>query len=212
MVNNVVGIIKGKDITKAVVISAHFDHLGYVNGELIRGALDNASGVSALLEIAHILKEKSKEKPFDTNIIFCVFNGEESGLKGSEAFVDAITSTAYYNLYNINIDCVGAKDAGKLSLNNKSKESNRLYDAVKTTMKKANIEFSNTVVHGISDHSNFGKVGIPNVFLAQENIKQLIHKPTDIPSILDYEQIKKLANAICDFVETNDGVDFMLMN
>jgi len=37
-VNNVVGVIKGKDSKKAVVISAHFDHLGYLDGKIIRGA------------------------------------------------------------------------------------------------------------------------------------------------------------------------------
>ncbi len=52
------------------MVSAHFDHLGYVNGKLIRGALDNASGVSALIKIANGLQAKSKEKPFDEDISF----------------------------------------------------------------------------------------------------------------------------------------------
>jgi Zn-dependent M28 family amino/carboxypeptidase len=108
--NNVVGVIKGKDSKKAVVVSAHFDHLGYVNGKLIRGALDNASGVSALIKIANGLQAKSKEKPFDEDIIFCAFNGEEEGLAGSRAFVEQITSKKLYdNIYNINIDSIGAK-------------------------------------------------------------------------------------------------------
>jgi Zn-dependent M28 family amino/carboxypeptidase len=211
VVNNIVGVIKGKDSKKAVVISAHFDHLGFVNGTINRGALDNASGVSALIEIANTLKEKSKEKLFDMDIILCAFNGEETGLNGSRAFVeDIISKPVYGNLYNINIDCIGATDGGKLALKNKSKVSNKLYDAIKTTMKKYNIEFSDTAVIGLGDHLSFESASIPNVFLVQENVKKLVHTPKDTPDILDYGQMKKIANAICDFIETNEGVDFKL--
>ncbi|WP_242850535.1 M28 family peptidase [Clostridium lundense] len=213
MVNNVVGIIKGKEgkeRRKAVVISAHFDHEGYQDGKIIRGALDNASGVSALIQIAHTLKERSKEKSFDTDIIIAAFNGEETNLSGSKAFIGAILAYMYdnYNLYNINIDCIGSKNGGKLALKNKSSVSNKLYDAVKTTMKKNNIEFADTTVRGTSDHKSFENVDIPNVFIVQENINKLVHNPTDTPDSLDYEQIDKIANAISDFVETNNGIMF----
>ncbi|WP_315114633.1 M20/M25/M40 family metallo-hydrolase [uncultured Clostridium sp.] len=208
MVNNVVGFIKGKDSGSAVVISAHFDHIGYVDSNIIRGALDNSSGVSALIKIAHELKEKSKEKPFDMDIIFCAFNGEETGLSGSRAFVDQVNNM-YYSMYNVNIDSIGAKEGGKLALKNKSKVSNKLYDAVKTTFKKNNIIFADNGVLGTSDHASFENRGIPNIYIVQENINELIHKPTDIPDILDYEQIDKVANALCDFIETNNGVIFL---
>lgn len=210
-VNNVVGVIRGKDSKKAVIISAHFDHLGYVNGKINRGALDNASGVSALIEIAHILKEKSKDKPFNMDIVLCAFNGEEEFMEGSRAFVQDIKSKHLYSssLYNINIDCIGAKNAGKnLALHNENRLSEKLYDAVESTFKKNNISFSNSKVQGLSDHFSFQAEGIPNIFIVQENIEKLANKPTDTPDILDYDQIDKIANAICDFVEANDGVEF----
>ncbi|GAE02660.1 peptidase M28 [Clostridium botulinum B str. Osaka05] len=75
-INNVVGIIKGKDSKKAVVISAHPDHIGYQDGKIIRGGLDNTSDMSALIKIDNNLKEK----PFDMDIVICAFNGEEEGL------------------------------------------------------------------------------------------------------------------------------------
>lgn len=81
IINNVVGVIRREDSKKAVVISAHFDHIGYQDGKIIRRALDNAYGISALIKIANTLIEKSKEKPFDMDIIICAFNGEEEGLK-----------------------------------------------------------------------------------------------------------------------------------
>lgn len=209
-INNVVGVIKGKDSKKAVVISAHFDHLGYVDGKIIRGALDNASGVSALIEIARTLKEKSKEKPFDMDIVLCAFNSEEEALAGSRAFVTEIKSKSLYsNLYNINIDSIGAiKGGANLALKDKSKISSKLYNAIKVTFKKDNIGFDDIAVKGAGDHMSFENANIPNVFFVQENIEKLVHKPTDTPDTLDYGQIDKIANAISDFVVTNDGVTF----
>lgn len=208
MVNNVAGVIKGKDSTKAVVVSAHFDHIGYKDGKIIRGALDNASGVSALIKIAHTLKEKSKEKSFDADIIFCAFNGEEIGLRGSNAFVSQINGI-YYSMYNINIDCIGSKGEGKLALKNISKVSNKLYDALKASFKKNNINFADKAVFGSSDHIRFENARVPNVCIAQENIEKSIHRPTDTPDILDYEQIDKIAKALSDFIVQNNGVLFM---
>ena len=79
-INNIVGKIEGKT-NNAIIISAHFDHIGVQDGKIIKGAIDNASGVSVLLELAETLKNKYKiEKP-EFDIIFCAFNSEETGLK-----------------------------------------------------------------------------------------------------------------------------------
>ncbi|AKA70462.1 M28 family peptidase [Clostridium scatologenes] len=209
-VHNVIGVIKGKDSKNAVFISAHFDHVGYEDGKIIRGALDDASGMSALIKIAHTLKEYSKEKPFDMDIVLCAFNGEEEALSGSRAFVNDIKSKSVYsNMYNINIDCIGAKKGGtNLALKDKSKISGKLYNAIKVTLKKDNIGFGDTAVKGSGDHMSFERANIPNVFIVQEGIEKLVHKPTDTPDILDYGQIYRIANAISDFVEANNGVIF----
>lgn len=206
--NNIAGVIKGKNNTKAVVLSAHFDHVGYENGKLIRGALDNASGVSALLDMANTLKQRSKDSLFNMDVIICAFNGEETGLQGSKAFVKAI-KPLYKNLYNINIDCVGGKQDGKISLYNKSKLSTNLNEAMRTSFNKNNIEFSNVNLQGVtSDHRRFEDANIPNVYIGQEKIKPLVHKATDTPDTLDCDEIKKLSNVICDFIQVNNGIVF----
>lgn len=112
-INNIVGKIEGNS-NNAIVISAHFDHIGIQDGKIIRGAIDNASGVAVLLDLAEILNNKySVNKPvFD--IIFCAFNGEENGLTGSEKFIEDINGK-YDNLININIDSVGYKNGGKVT-------------------------------------------------------------------------------------------------
>ena len=64
-INNIVGKIEGNS-NNAIVISAHFDHIGIQDGKIIRGAIDNASGVAVLLDLAEILNNLSpiKISPF----------------------------------------------------------------------------------------------------------------------------------------------------
>lgn len=211
MMNNLVGVIKGKNNEynkKAVVISAHFDHVGHKNGQLIPGALDNASGTAVLLEVANLLSERAKTKPFNMDIIFCAFNGEEFGLQGSGAFVNDVRILGYTDLYNINIDCVGSKSGGKIALKNISKVSNKLYKAMKDTMTKDKLSFADTRIKGSSDHASFEREEIPNIYIGQEGINKLVHKPTDTKDTLNYDDINKISKVIFHFVENNDGIRF----
>ena len=106
---NVIAIYPGSDPqlkNEYVVISAHIDHLGVgkpVNGDAIfNGAMDNASGVAALLDTAAYLKEtgvKSKR-----SILFVVVTGEEKGLLGSRFFSMNPTVRAGAIVADINTD------------------------------------------------------------------------------------------------------------
>lgn len=88
--HNVVGMIEGdKYPDEAVVISAHWDHLGTNpnlpgKDKIFNGAVDNASGVAALLSLAREFKA-TDEKP-QRSVVFVSFTGEESGLLGAQAF------------------------------------------------------------------------------------------------------------------------------
>src|SRR6185295_18476811 len=88
---NVVGLLRGADPALAgeyVVFSAHLDHLGIgepVNGDAIyNGAVDNASGVASLLEIARAFASLP-ERP-RRSLLFVAFTAEEAGLVGSDYF------------------------------------------------------------------------------------------------------------------------------
>ena len=88
---NVAGILRGSDPARRdeyVVVSAHLDHLGIggaVNGDTIyNGAMDNASGIAAMLDVATLLHE-SAAKPA-RSILFVAVTGEEKGLLGSRYF------------------------------------------------------------------------------------------------------------------------------
>ncbi|WP_404362248.1 M28 family metallopeptidase [Corallococcus coralloides] len=88
---NVVGVMPGADPVLAkeyVVLSAHLDHVGVgepVKGDRIyNGAMDNASGVAAVLEVARRLHEQP-QKP-KRSVVFALVTGEEKGLLGSKYF------------------------------------------------------------------------------------------------------------------------------
>lgn len=85
---NVVGILAGSDPAlkdEAVVLGAHADHLGRVDGVVHPGADDNASGVAALLEIARAFAS-SPVRPKRT-LVFALWTGEEEDKIGSGHWV-----------------------------------------------------------------------------------------------------------------------------
>lgn len=105
---NVLGIIPGEKTDEYVIVGAHFDHLGIdetlANDQIYNGADDNASGVSAVLQIARAFKESGK-KPM-RNVIIAFWDGEEKGLLGSRYFVhncDFIDDVKGY----LNFDMIG---------------------------------------------------------------------------------------------------------
>ncbi|MCC6588469.1 MAG: M20/M25/M40 family metallo-hydrolase [Bryobacterales bacterium] len=104
---NLCGILPGAGPTlksESVVLSAHLDHLGRggaINGdEIYNGAMDNASGIATLIEVARLLRT-SKTKP-RRNIAFVAVTGEEKGMLGSKYF--ATHPTVPSIVANINFD------------------------------------------------------------------------------------------------------------
>ena len=84
---NVLGFIEGRKKDEVIVLGAHYDHSGKKDSTYLPGADDNASGVSALLEIAEAFKQAEKEgyAP-EKNILFAFWGErkvERSGLKNT---------------------------------------------------------------------------------------------------------------------------------
>lgn len=93
--HNVIGMLPGafsqpKD--RYIIIGAHFDHLGKLNGQVYPGADSNASGTVALTSLAEIFGSmRDHGKVYDCNIIFVAFDAKEMDMSGSEAlwkFID----------------------------------------------------------------------------------------------------------------------------
>ena len=104
---NVVGVLEGSDPKlkgEYVVFSAHLDHVGVgepINGDKIyNGAMDDASGVASLIEIANMMK-KTKPK---RSVLFLTVTGEEKGLLGSRYFSVNPTVPKQNIVADINMD------------------------------------------------------------------------------------------------------------
>jgi len=111
--SNVVAKLTGSDpkLNKEfVVYTAHWDHFGIgppVNGEKIyHGALDNASGVGALLEIARAFKQL--QVPPRRSILFLSVTAEEQGLLGSQYYAEHPLYPLVDTAMDINMDVMNA--------------------------------------------------------------------------------------------------------
>ena len=106
---NLVGALPGSDPqlkNEYVVLTAHLDHLGIgepINGDRIyNGAMDNAAGCAALLDIAASLQ--TSQQKLKRSILFIFLTGEEKGLLGSKYFAAKPTVDAKSMVADLNID------------------------------------------------------------------------------------------------------------
>jgi Zn-dependent M28 family amino/carboxypeptidase len=106
---NVIAIQPGSDPelkNEYVVLSAHLDHVGVgkpINGDSIyNGAMDNASGVACLLDVAETLRETGARPK--RSILFLAVTGEEKGMQGSRYFASAPTVDPKSIVADINTD------------------------------------------------------------------------------------------------------------
>jgi Zn-dependent M28 family amino/carboxypeptidase len=176
---NVAGILRGTDLpNEYVVYSAHLDHLGIsapVDGDSINnGALDNASGIGAMLEVARLFAGAKRPR---RSILFLATTGEEKGLKGADYFANNPTVPATSIVADINIDEIFmfAPTRDVVSIGG---EHSTLGDAVAHAAAKMGLEISpdpqpEEVVFVRSDQYPFVKRGIPAVYVGSG------YKPVD---------------------------------
>ena len=122
--SNVVGVLRGADpqlSTEYIVIGAHYDHLGLggsgslasnPEGQIHHGADDNASGTSAMLELARVMS--ANPSGLKRSIVFVAFSGEELGLLGSGAYTKNPPIPLKSTVAMLNMDMVGRLRNGSL--------------------------------------------------------------------------------------------------
>ena len=112
-VRNVIGVLRGSDpelAKEAIIISAHLDHIGRLQGDrggdtINNGADDNATGVTAVVSLADAysaLKQRPKR-----SVIFMTFWGEEEGLLGSKYYAENPLWPLEKTVANINFEMLG---------------------------------------------------------------------------------------------------------
>ncbi|HEV2385804.1 MAG TPA: M20/M25/M40 family metallo-hydrolase [Candidatus Acidoferrales bacterium] len=164
--HNVIGRIDGSDPNlrnQYVIYTAHWDHLGDHSGQIYHGAVDNASGVAALIEIARAYK--ALPKPPSRTMIFLSVTAEEQGLLGSEYYAEHPLYPLARTAADINMDALNVwgptRDIvsigmGESTLDNTVAASARALGRIVRPDPEPEKGFFFR-----SDHFNFVKAGVP---------------------------------------------------
>lgn len=208
---NVLHTIPGTDTSKNLVISAHYDHLGWQEGQMHPGADDDGSGSIALLNMAKAF-HKAYELGFRpaANLRFLWVSGEERGLLGSANFVQKPSFPIKSILADVNIDMIGRRmedSAEYLEAAKRLATTDHLFvigaDFISAQLDSAVKQVNRAIARPLdlddhyssttdpnryyfrSDHYNFAKFGIPSVFFFNGTHPDY-HAPSDTPDKIEY--------------------------
>ena len=208
---NVLGYIEGSDLKdELLIITAHYDHLGKHDSLIFNGADDDASGVSAALEIAEafMLAKKAGHGPRRSILIMPV-SGEEKGLLGSRYYTDNPIYPLENTVANLNIDMIGRLDdwhdngnyvyligSDRLSydLHNLNEKINDEYIEIDLDYRFNDKDDPNRYYYR-SDHYNFAKNDIPVIFYFN-GVHEDYHKPSDTIEKIDFDKINTITRLI----------------
>ena len=169
---NVIGLLPGSEAPdEAIVYMAHWDHLGTHEGEsgdnIYNGAVDNATGVAAILELAEAFR-KAKTPP-KRSILFLAVTLEESGLLGSKYYVAHPVVPLDKTVAVVNLDALAPVGKAR-DITVVGKGSSQLEDVLKVVLDKQRrkaVGEENTAAgyYFRSDHFNFAKAGVPALYI-----------------------------------------------
>ena len=235
---NVIGILEGTDAvlkSEAVVIGAHYDHLGKggqgslaVNSqEIHHGADDNASGIAAMLELARQFAEVKNNK---RTLIFIAFGGEEEGLIGSKAYVNNPVFPLTKTVAMVNLDMVGRLKDEKLTIGGIGTASEWKGLIENRNLQQINALSLIKLTHVVTMNEDKAKPEVISPFQLSLNEdgfgpsdhssfygKQIpvlffftgthedYHKPSDTADKINYEGLLKITNYVGEIVKSIDA-------
>ncbi|QSE96165.1 M28 family peptidase [Fulvivirga lutea] len=202
---NIVAIKEGLT-EKALLITAHYDHLGMRNGEIYNGADDNASGVAALLTIAEYFRDKS----LNHTLILAAIDAEEIELEGSYYLSLNFPIDINNVVLNINMDMISKNDsmelyaAGTFHYPHLKLILNQLKSPI--NLKFGHDDPSNNELTDwtdASDHTPFHDQGIPFIYFAVEDHPNY-HQPSDTFDNINHDFYIEAVKLIIQAVERFD--------
>ncbi|WP_317851408.1 M28 family peptidase [Neobacillus bataviensis] len=185
---------KNKDTGQIVTIGAHHDsvHLG-------PGANDDASGVSAVLELARIFVNT----PIDTEVRFLTFGSEERGMVGSSFYVSQLPQSDIDRMVaHFQMDMIGGAEAGEghplgglimYTIDGKKNLVTDLGAASGSRMYDVALPYGQL---GRSDHQPFHDVGIPSALFIHSPVEPQYHQPTDTIEHISKEKLHQAASIV----------------
>ena len=200
---NIIMVIPGNDPQlkhEYIVLGAHYDHLGVKGGKVYNGADDNASGSTALIEIARELYAHRNE--LKRSVIIAAFDGEEEGLFGSKEMVKMLNGDINKVKVMLSIDMVGwlnANDAlvieGTSTLSGGKAAMEKLAEEQGMPLKLKSFERS---VMTATDTEPFAKRGQRPTLAITTGLKSPYHKPEDDADLIDYEGLDRVCSYISE--------------
>ncbi|GIM58892.1 M28 family metallopeptidase [Capnocytophaga canimorsus] len=209
--DNIWAFIEGSEKPEEIlVISAHYDHIGFEGNTIFNGADDNGSGTVAVMELARVFDKAAQEghRP-KRSILFLHVTGEERGLYGSAYYADHPLYPLKNTIANINIDMIGrigefhnngnyiyviGSDRLSTDLHNINEEVNSKHTKLFLDY-KYNDRKDPMMIYYRSDHYNFAKHGIPAVFFFN-GLHADYHKETDTVDKIDFKALQKRTQLI----------------
>jgi Zn-dependent M28 family amino/carboxypeptidase len=205
---NIAGMCRGSGSKDrgAMIVTAHYDHLGVRDGAIYRGADDNASGVAALIALAR----QCQQAPWTHDTVFVSFDAEEMGLRGAQAFVSSPPIPRERMAVNLNLDMVARGDKGELYI-----AGTRHTPSLRKVLEPVAAGASIRVLFGHdsgggrddwttqSDHGAFHRAGIPFLYFGVEDHPDY-HRPTDTPEKIDAKFLFESTRTVLDAVTAVD--------
>jgi hypothetical protein len=181
---NVIGVRPGRNPARAgeaVVVGAHYDHLGEVDGAIHPGADDNASGTAVVLGVARVVGAAGG---LERTLVAVLFGGEELGLLGSTRYVRQPTVPLARTVAMLNFDQVGRLRQGRLFVGGVD-SARGLREAVREAARRAGVgvEASGSP-YAPSDHARFYAAGVPVLFFYTGHHADH-HRPSDTADKVD---------------------------
>jgi Zn-dependent M28 family amino/carboxypeptidase len=208
LTENVIGILVGSSKKQEYIfVTAHYDHLGIMDGRIYNGADDNASGTSALLELAATFAA-AKKAGFapERNIVFVAMSGEELGLLGSEFLTNnlQIPHSSIHAVYNI--DMIGRASKNKknqlelyiVGTDNCVAQNTKIVNQYFPTIRlnhTYNSKGHPEKLYYRSDHYNFARFGVKFIYFTS-GFHRDYHLPSDDSKHINYEGIELITELI----------------
>jgi hypothetical protein len=200
---NVLAILRGSDpqlADQVIVVGAHYDHIGYgrryslgPSGYIHPGADDNASGTSAVLELAKAMTILSP--PPKRTILFAAWDAEEEGLFGSKYWVANPTVPLKHVLAALNLDMVGRlRDQHLIVLGSRSGYGWRQLTSLQNDDSNLLLDFV-WELKANADYYSFAERGIP-VLMFHTGLHGQYHRPSDKANLINAEGMRQVTRLL----------------
>ncbi len=212
--DNVLGFVEGTDPqlrSEVLVVSAHYDHLGKRGDDIYFGADDNASGSSAVIELAEVFAAAKKQGTGPRrSVLFLLVSGEEKGLLGSQYYAENPLFPLANTIANVNVDMIGRQDEKHkdnpdyiyvIGADRLSSELHEINEKANATYCKLELDYTYNAeddpnrYYYRSDHYNFAEKGIPAIFYFSGTHDDY-HRTGDTADKLNYGKMEKIARLV----------------